>query len=423
MSQFGDVLTAATVDVPPSAATGPETVPTGPETVPSVTTWTRLEPRTRRADLSPALEARTADPLWLLARQWQFGEFTGEDAGSPVLARVQAEVAPMTRYRPGTATASAVDLPPGTPLEALVEREGIDTTDDLRFAVETGQQFLRLLGGAGAADLAPVVTARYPVPAVPPDAPSAADPATAGYLRIVAGRVPHGDRLLRACAAGTLEADLSVPADRLTALRAAVAAWLTWLGVPDRPAGPPDGYLLQLPAVISPGVDPRPATPPWPPADFHPLAGTAGLTGGAWQRERMEYDFAVAAAGVDGETVLTAAEYDGDRLDWYHFDLDPAATLEAEPASTDLVRVTLPTPVGYAGMPSTRFWEMEDSRVNLAQVGAGATDLARMFVLEYGLAYANDHFLVPLELPVGSVTRIRSLIVTDTFGVRTLVPA
>jgi hypothetical protein len=36
---------------------------------PSVTTWTRLEPRSRVADLSPGLEARTADPLWMLGRQ------------------------------------------------------------------------------------------------------------------------------------------------------------------------------------------------------------------------------------------------------------------------------------------------------------------------------------------------------------------
>ncbi|MGE7317192.1 hypothetical protein [Staphylococcus capitis] len=88
-----------------------------------------------------------------------------------------------------------------------------------------------------------------------------------------------------------------------------------------------------------------------------------------------------------------------------------------------MVKVLLPTPVAYAGMPSTRFWELEDARVNLAGIGAGAGDLARMFVLEYGLVYANDHFLLPLELPVGSATRVRSLLVTDTFGNQTLVPA
>ncbi|MFD2767180.1 hypothetical protein [Micromonospora eburnea] len=389
---------------------------------PSVTSWTRLEPRTRRADLSPALQARTADPLWLLGRQWQLGEFLGEDAGSPVAARVQAEVLPLTRYRAGGRTGDAIPLPGQVPLEAYVERESARTADDLRFSVETGQQFLRLLAEVGAGSLAPVVAASYPVPAVPADAPSRLDPETAGYLRLMAGRVPHGDRLLRAIADGTF-AEV-VPEALAGAVRTAIAGWLGWLGVSERPAGPPGGYLLQLPAVISPGVDPRPATPPWPPSDFYPLVSVAGTEGSAWQRERLEYEFAVGAAGPDGELVLAAREYDGDRLDWYHFDHRPDETLQTPPSDRpDLVRVTLPMPVTYAGMPSTRFWELEDSRINLAQVGAGAADLGRMFLLEFGLVYANDHFVVPLELPVGSATRIRSLIVTDTFGTQTLVPA
>ncbi|GAA2705177.1 hypothetical protein GCM10010429_13550 [Micromonospora olivasterospora] len=396
----------------------PATTPTPP----SVTTWTRLEPRTRRADLAPAVEARIADPLWLLARQWQLGEFTGEDAGSPVGARVHAEAARFTRYRPGTGSGSTVGLPEAAPLEAVVEREAAATAGDLRFAVESGQQLLRLLPDAGAGSLAARLCATYPVPATPPDAASAADAETVGYLRIAAGRVPHGDLALRAWAEGRFLGENQVPAALTAAVTAAVADWLAWLGVPERPAGPPAGYLLQLPAVLAPGAS-RPAAPPWPPADFTPLFSAPGQEGPAWRRERMEYDFAVGAHGSGGELVLTAHEYDGDRLDWYHFDHEPGATLEARPTVEDVVKVLLPTPVAYAGMPSTRFWELEDARVNLAGIGAGAGDLARMFLVEYGLVYGNDHFLVPLELPVGSATRIRSLIVTDTFGVQTLVPA
>ena len=56
--------------------------------MPSITSWNRLEPRTRSPSLL-GIEARIHDPLWLLARQWQFGEFLGEDAGSPVSVRVR----------------------------------------------------------------------------------------------------------------------------------------------------------------------------------------------------------------------------------------------------------------------------------------------------------------------------------------------
>ena len=44
--------------------------------MPSLTIWTRLEPRCRTADMTIALEARTHDPFWMLARQWQLGELT-----------------------------------------------------------------------------------------------------------------------------------------------------------------------------------------------------------------------------------------------------------------------------------------------------------------------------------------------------------
>ena len=39
--------------------------------------WTRLEPQSVTGDPTPGLEARIHDPLWMLLRQWQFGEFAG----------------------------------------------------------------------------------------------------------------------------------------------------------------------------------------------------------------------------------------------------------------------------------------------------------------------------------------------------------
>lgn len=87
----------------------------------------RLEPRThypeeqgaRHGEMQDGLQARLHDPLWLLARQWQFGEFTGDDAGSPAAAHVVMEHAPISRYLPGPlptnpaqAQANAIDYSP-----------------------------------------------------------------------------------------------------------------------------------------------------------------------------------------------------------------------------------------------------------------------------------------------------------------------
>jgi len=50
--------------------------------------WMRLEPQSVSGDPTPGIEARVHDATWLLARQWQFGEFQGEDAGTPVSVSV-----------------------------------------------------------------------------------------------------------------------------------------------------------------------------------------------------------------------------------------------------------------------------------------------------------------------------------------------
>ena len=65
---------------------------------PAVTLWNRLEGRARKEDFDRSLRAEIRDPLWMLARQWQLGEFKGEDAGSAAKARVQVDAARIDRY-------------------------------------------------------------------------------------------------------------------------------------------------------------------------------------------------------------------------------------------------------------------------------------------------------------------------------------
>ncbi len=73
--------------------------------MPSITSWMRLEPVSRNVEMKTSLQARIYDPLWLLARQWQLGEFQGEDNGSPIMASWRGEGARLTRYQSGAARA------------------------------------------------------------------------------------------------------------------------------------------------------------------------------------------------------------------------------------------------------------------------------------------------------------------------------
>src|SRR5689334_18756104 len=120
----------------------------------SITTWARLEPHSRSAGMEAALEMRVHDPLWMLARQWQFGEFQGEDTGSPVWSAVSGTQSPIELYLPGPieghGSDDVQDYSAHTPLEYLVEGERLPAYDVMlanqRAAVEAGQYFLRLLG-------------------------------------------------------------------------------------------------------------------------------------------------------------------------------------------------------------------------------------------------------------------------------------
>jgi hypothetical protein len=78
---------------------------------PSVTTWDRLKARPRTIAFDRALKAEVRDPLWMLTKQWQMGEFRGSDAGSPVYAKLMIDPA-QHRRAPGLARPAPGHGPP-----------------------------------------------------------------------------------------------------------------------------------------------------------------------------------------------------------------------------------------------------------------------------------------------------------------------
>ncbi len=134
---------------------------------PAVVHWNRLEPRPRSDNFDRSLRAEVRDALWMLTRQWQFGEFKGEDAGSPVAAELQVQTTRLTRYahRDGKAVAYDEELP----LEAKVEREEVPF--DLALRLQLGHYWFRLLEQKGLANkYRPLFRGAYPI--APPPAPS-----------------------------------------------------------------------------------------------------------------------------------------------------------------------------------------------------------------------------------------------------------
>jgi hypothetical protein len=143
-----------------------------------------------------------------------------------------------------------------------------------------------------------------------------------------------------------------------------------------------------------------------------------GVDEDAWDPDRLEYEARVSAGAGGDETVFETTEYRGGRMDWYAFSATTDSLRESGAATdgpTSLSR--LPTRTTFQGMPASRLWEMEDANVDLASVSAAEDDLARLFLLEFALVAGDDWFTLPLEAPVGSVTRVTDLSVRDTFGV------
>jgi hypothetical protein len=362
----------------------------------SKTYFVRTEPRATSGDLEAGLAARVYDPLWLLARQWQIGELLGEDAGSPVAVNVAAETAMLDHFT-GPEQARAVEYDPTLlPLDVLAgdpvrtraaeeepaAEEHATTGDEqqlwtARLRVDTGRAFLRALADGGVGSYREAYRAKFPIR--PPDAQTQqADPAGARLLAVAAGRIPDGEALYRELSptlrgGGALPATPVIPTEDLAGVRSAAQAWLAWCDDTLAETGP-----------------------------------------SSWVDEKLEHRFSVASGTGAGATVLEADGYRGESLDWHSFDVRPA---EQPSGFTSLASFqALPTGVRFRGMPNARWWEFEDASVDLGSVDAGPSDVARLALLEFGLVYANDFFAVPLRLPVGSLCRITSLVVADTFG-------
>jgi hypothetical protein len=353
---------------------------------PSVTAWNRVEGRPRSIDFDRALTAEIRDALWMLTRQWQVGEFQGEDGGSPVLAQYHLQTTRPTRYRPREEPPE--DLSDELPLEAVAERRTVPFQAgteplalDLRLAM--GRRWLRMVP----AGLRGRFIERYPVTAPDPTDPAdtglVAHPEVWSTMAAVAGRTMDGYALYRQVTGGGAAHDgisgLS-EAERVEIDQAA-ARFVAWFD-----------DLISQPAGA-----------------------------GAWDPPRLEHRFALAAPAEAGERVLTAEEYPGGRLDWYSFSHDPSDSgLGAiDPAARGSVtRTVFPGSARFSGMPHPRWWALEDGQTNFAAVTPDTTDMIRLLFLEFALVYSNDWLLLPCDLATGTLALIDGLAITDVFGQR-----
>ncbi|SKB39580.1 hypothetical protein SAMN05660776_0939 [Salegentibacter holothuriorum] len=360
---------------------------------PGITLWNRLEARPRADDFDSAIKAEIRDPLWMLTKQWQMGEFRGDDAGSPAFAKVQVATTSITKYQAGKNAVQNYD--DEVPLEAKVEQKklsfeqaGRKTAMDIRLLM--GREWLKLTK-QGFENL------------------------RQKYIELYSFEIPD-------------------PEDKTQATTVAhPEAWQLSLAIAGRSV---DGYALY--EYLKKNANNKAS-------DNTPDAGNANLDklgekfidwyerlflqpeaekNNAWIPPRMEYSFAVSAPAGSTEKIMAAEEYYHGHLDWYNLNIaSQSRKLEINetenPTQEVQNRETLsffPVPVSFDGMPDTRWWKFEDGNVNFGDIKPDTTDVNKLLFLEFGLIYANDWFVVPLTLPAGSIAEIKGLSVTNVFG-------
>lgn len=352
--------------------------------------WERLLPSPDSQDVADALRCEIRDPLWLLARQWQLGEFQAEDAGMAASAHVIARTTTPQRFSPNGQP--AFSLPKDQPLDALVE--SILPEFDLVLRMETGRKWRQILVKAGKQSLweqfcqMPLLQFKVPEVVFDPDnaelramyhEPYEQSLAALGNARMVDGWKFFKELQTRKASDFLSSNDPAV--DTLS------EQWKNWVNGRLQAHNP--GFL------------------------------------DSWDASRMEYVAKVAAPVSDTETVyLDAPEHNGQQLAWHDWRSGTEkADLKQElhPQEIQVHRKTaLPAAVGFPGMPRARWWEMEDSTIDLSNIQAQKTDTGLLLLAEFSLLYSNDWLLMPLSLPLGSLSKIQSLRVTDVFGVQTI---
>jgi hypothetical protein len=370
----------------------------------SVTVWNRLEPSPRENSLAEGMAARVRDPLWMLTRQWQLGEFTGEDAGTPAVVEIAGTFIGLDAHEIGGRPAA---LPAG-PWEAAILGEARELEPSDR--VELGQAFELLLAdaltGASQSTLATVLAAfraAFPLVAAAADP---RDPAGAELLMVCAGRVVDGAALLGRLRGSPPEipAGVNMPAGAAAAVRTALTRLIDWaaavvgqVGSDDAPAWRPERLDYATRLLGGPSA---PAAAGDPPAAAGNVSAAAGNV----------------PAAPGSALVIDLRPRPSGEIDWFSCDLAAGAASGAGPG-TPFRRAVLPARIRFAGMPTDSFWAFETSTTDFADLRPEDGDLAKLIVADFVMLHGDDWFVAPLDQPVGTACDLTLVVTHDVFGV------
>lgn len=367
--------------------------------------WSRMEVRPRKKDFKNVLRAEVYDPLWMLGRQYQFGEFQGEDTGSAVFAKVALETTNISKFK--NRNSPAEQYTDDIPLETKVEAENINF--DYKTRVKVGQQWFKIMKGYGLQNFKQAFIDAYPV--VHPHIEDTDDTKTIvsksrvlsnhqamQFVDAAFGRAMDGVAFYK-----NLHIDIAVTLAQIFG----TATPQEW-----QMAGEASQKFMSWFEKLY----------------YYPKNGINK----SWNPKQMEYEFECALPDDIENTKLKVNEYYNGNLDWFSFDinkgnnsidLNSSSAEELENYRLQRTLTVIPSDAQFGGMPNKRWWEFEDAAIDLGNISADEKNLAKILITEFALVYSNDWFVVPYQVPVGSLSEIKGVLVKDVFGQKTFINA
>lgn len=324
----------------------------------------RIEGRTRDADPTEAMRLRVHDPLWMLARQWQMGEFRGNNTGTAMSVRC------IVRYEDCSSD----------PIEPVTEQ--INPRIDFLAKIESAVHFLDLMRSSGlnVKEHLPGLIQSFPIDwnalddsLVLPDAVTSQQEHLLNrhlqnYARAYRGKIFDGEALYNHLVQGQsfLKGDSEEAETKFKA---------------------------------------------WFQKKYKPVSSDSQ----SWQEADLCYTVETNVAGKQ----FTGDRYQGGRLSWYTFDYnDNQSAGQSQTSSSKSEQVLcLPTPASFAAAPNKRLWQMEDRKVFMGNSVEEPSE-ANSVVMRFATMYSNDWMLFPLKTEIGQYITIERIDVIDSFGQR-----
>ncbi len=352
---------------------------------PTALSWNRVEGNPKVDNFDKSLKAEVRDALWMLTKQWQMGEFKGDDAGSPVFAKVHITSSHVDSYSAANNVVQKYEA--NIPLEAKSEQKKIpftrnDKAISIDIRLQMGKYWLKLLKEKGL-NFGEAYSKKYdfklPAKTRDTDYIYAHREVWQKYAAIC-GRSMDGYKLYEYIntPGKNVWDDITLVGTEQTELNTQATNFTNWFN---------NQY-------------------------YQPTEEKNN----AWLPKQLEYQFDCTANAENVEKKLQAKEYYHGHLDWYAFDIAQKGSNAVGQTKDTFTSSFIPTHVQFDGMPETRWWKFEDAKTSFGDVKPSTTDLAKLLLIEFGLVFANDWFIIPNTLPVGSLANIEGLTVKNNFG-------